>query len=436
MIATLILGFWSVQVAAPASASGQELPAIRPLMATFQRIIGRPTGQNGYEEFVRAGDLSTSEELQKINIFQLWLATDRKTPPPVLVPGLNADSSMLDVKRAKLKAAMEIRMLVGQGCQKLVNRPGEIKIDSLFPEFAQFKAVAKLLIDCADAEVANGRPDEAAKILRDTYHMGVLISDGILISALVGTAIRSIALLGVQRNSWQFSESGWKELERFGGQHLSAPPPEFLAYTKEQAYMLSAAKDLLYRNKAFDIKELGTQMDWPNTIRTLPTQKKEQMLQRAEGILASMYKPYLDRGRRPEAEWLLPFEEAREVELPANASPEQQFFGFLQSAAGFGGVLEIAARSRTQLRLLVLTARVNRFRFHYDRLPNGLKEAVGDSAIDPLTNQPFIFEKHTAQTFRIASKGSKKLGEIDLVYRRPQGGSDSDGPIPPTEYRK
>ena len=239
MIAGLLLGICFAQGGAPLSGAQGGLPEVVPQKSYFQKVIGRPTGQNGYEEFVRASELATSVEVQKLNIFQLWLATDRKKPLPFVIVGLGADASILDVKRSKLKASSEVRKLLAQGCQKRVYCPGEVKIDTLFFELAEFKSVAKLLIDCADAEVANGRPDEAVAIIRDTYHMGVLISDGILISALVGTAVRAIALLGAQRNSNQFSESGWRELERFGGQLLAVSPPEFLAYPREQAYMLA-----------------------------------------------------------------------------------------------------------------------------------------------------------------------------------------------------
>ena len=156
-------------------------------------------------------------------------------------------------------------------------------------------------------------------------------------------------------------------------------------------------------------------------------------MQQATARLSALYKPYMDRAKRPESEWILPIDEPLEVELPSDASPEQQFFAFLEGAAGFGGVLEAAARSRTQLRLLVLTARVHRFRYHHGRLPNSLIEAVGDAANDPLTGKPFIFEKLSGQEFRIASKGFKKLGEIDIVYRRQQAGPDLGGPIPPMQ---
>ena len=82
------------------------------------------------------------------------------------------------------------------------------------------------------------------------------------------------------------------------------------------------------------------------------------------------------------------------------------------------------------MRLLALTAHIHRYRFHHGRLPNTLQEGIGDAEIDPLTLKPFIYERKSDFEFRLASRGTKALGEIDLKYTRPTQ-TNEDKTIPP-----
>ena len=386
----------------------------------FSTVIGKPTGVNGYEEFTLAGDLSRSVELQKIGYFQNWLTTGKKGRPSVVPVGLSKDSSLTDLNQVKLKACKEIVALVKRGCTKKVFRPGEIADGFSFPQLARFKLVANLLVDCAGAELSKGERGKAASILKDSYHMGFLISEGSLTSVLVGSTVRAISLAGIHRGSQQFSRTAWKEFESLGVQLLALPAPEFKAHARSRMEPLKLAEADLFRGGDAGKAPEDSVIKWWFELLALSTEKKQQLIKAGRAHLAEYYSAVDARSIGPESEWLTPFKMSEAHDPTKKRTAEQEFFSFIEMGVSFDTLFESAAKSLTQLRVLVATARVHQFRFQNGRLPNNLQEALGGFANDPLTNQPFIYQKLSRQEFRIASRGSKKLGRIGLIYTKPK----------------
>ena len=87
-------------------------------------------------------------------------------------------------------------------------------------------------------------------------------------------------------------------------------------------------------------------------------------------------------------------------------------------------------RSRTQLRLLRLHAKVIEYRWEHEQLPESLKAAVSDGTeIDPLSGEAFVFERPGVASYRIYGKGMPGVGEIELRYRAPV--REPEGTPPP-----
>ncbi len=418
--------------AAPAlgfrNGEGQDLYAARKPI--FAQVIGVPNGRNAYEEYVRAAELTDNEFLFYARPFEDWIRANRTGKMPILPKGLKPESSLLDIQREKLKVGAPIIALLRTATSKPCFRPGETIVDTLFPEYGAFKGVVKLTAECAAAEFANGRPDEAVRILRDSLVMAHKISDGILIASLVGTAMKSIVLAAVKGNQLLISETGWRDIETTALALIAEPPTELRAILHDADSIKRSMRELLLNQKKFS-EAIFPDKEAAKKFQRMDSDQKRQLYAEFEKKVDGSYRQIYDVLLGPESGWTKPIPEQEPTILPDNPSPQQLMTWMATEVVPvLGQIGSVAARSKTQIRLLALTAHIHRFRFHHGRLPNTLREAVGDAELDPLSMLPFIYERKSEFEFRLASKGTKELGEIELKYQRPTP-TNEDKVVPP-----
>ena len=200
---------------ASAARAQSDLPLEKPKPA-FPQLFPKPTGNNGYEDFVLAGDLARQQEA----------ATDYEQVSATL------GAKRRFVSTPESRKAMQ---LMYSGMNKQILPPqGIIDENTLFPEFAGFRAVARIVnlhiyVSLADGQI-NPALDDLQSILRLGYH----VQSTSFISGLVGIAIDSIGLAALAKHIPQFSVRDCDRLILMMTEWLKVPPPEVKILVSER----------------------------------------------------------------------------------------------------------------------------------------------------------------------------------------------------------
>ncbi|MCC7229994.1 MAG: hypothetical protein IT203_06340 [Fimbriimonadaceae bacterium] len=451
--------------ASPAESSGMQ----EPYRTLLQQVVPQPTGVNGYEDLLMAAEVVRNKQL---GIYLSWtpdsyeaLLERLKDEPK----GSDIEKSLWEMERppkedvelakhldgmTRLEVWREASKRYGaaleylaKGVRKKIWDPREkFSVTSLFPEFAYMKSVAKLADIAAFVAFADGKSLQGTKYLLDSYQLGVSLESGTLISNLVGIAIESIALAGIERHLDAISRADAALIEATVPNLLAGPPRILKCLEIEQQLMMQSIADALTgKDPASDA--IGASGDkeggWSALeiqIRALSPQQRSALLQRTRSRIEQALIPERKKYSGPESGWVPPptnqqssdAEEEQTFRAPASPTAfvdeltDSSIYVFSQAGSA-------AAKSRTQLRLLGLSAAVIRFKWDTGKLPTNLVEAVKPELVkDPLSGEDFVYERQGAWGFRVYSKGVPGIGEIGLKYRRPPStGSMSTEPPPP-----
>jgi hypothetical protein len=201
--------FWcSLGVPTMTMALVQQQPATsQENLSVFRQLFPEPTGQNGYEELVQAGDL-------------MW--------NNVAVRAATATGATLETKRRAL-ADPDVKRalaLVRRGLNKPVRSPRtEFTPATLFPEFAPLRGLARLLAVEQYVALADGRTGDAISALRDGMRMAHAPKGDVLIGALVGVAMDGVVLNRLARHLDQMSARDCDRLVALAREYLQTPDP-------------------------------------------------------------------------------------------------------------------------------------------------------------------------------------------------------------------
>ncbi len=416
----------------------------------LRSIVPRPTGQNGYEEYLKAaqlgrGDLSLilshrpgdgarlREEKKRLAAMkpearQKAIDEGEVEEIPERTIQLHERLDQLDllgVRRVAAEQGAKAWLFVEAGNRKPVFEPRtELKLDTLYPELASFKGLSRLAVARSYVQFADGQSTQGARTLAEGLRFGSRISNSTIISRLVGIAIMAILNAELDRSLGYVSEAGAKELAVALGECLPATPQLSTAVASEHRYVELVAKQLeaepnLAGILGSDEEDEGGK-DWKDKARQLETMgpaQRRQLMVRVLEASRTRIRELQALMLRPEAEW---FEGGPEVR-----SGDGLVDWISESLAPvFGGALEVEARMRTQLRVARASTRVVAYRWRNERLPDRLADAVPpDELHDPLTGGDLQFQALPGG-FRVFSKGNQKTGEIALIYKRP----NSSGP--------
>jgi|GEM_PF-1013447 len=454
--------FLSVFVAAIAMQGGQR--------SLLQQVVPNPTGANGYEDYLKAADIVNDG---MCSFYVNWTPNQykdmvaRMTPPPnmselekldfesgkpspqvlALVKHLDG-MTVLQVRREAVQRYGKALAFLRSGNQKKVYDPREkMGVDTLFPEYASFKNLAKFAtIIAANEAFADGKPHEGTMLLLDAFQLGQNLQRGVLIAHLVGIAIESITIAGFEEYMPQLPRDDAALVERTMNGYVSDGPNVVDAIRSEMKFNISSFDQILQSpQQALGLKQDDVDASAQALIKSisaLSPDRKEALHAQLQAGLERSLQPVLQAFSGPESAWVAykdppsntPDSESDSVKLPTNAADLVQFFiDELQPV--YGGLGQAAAKNRTQMRLLGLHAAVMRYRWDNDKLPSKLEDAVPASQVDdPLSGQKFVFEPQGLWGFRIYSVGTQALGEIGLKYRRVSSG-DTGGQNPPPPTR-
>lgn len=387
------------------------------------------TGHNGYEEYVQAADFLSKGGPSMLLGWQPGRPRPAKDPDDPTDEGPSKETlalfdrlngmAPLDIRREALAKFGRSLDLVARGNAKPVFEPRtNMGPATLFPEYASFKNVTRLAVQASTVYAADGRTDLATKTLIDQLWFADNFGRSVLISHLVGIACTAISVVGFQDILQHLSEADAVVLERSIDSLLAREPAVRASLKAELAFSQSALEPLLSSKISGkdlaglfgDDEEGGQNAAMAKEFGNMSPTARRKLV---EGVRArqTAHAARMDRVfQRPEKEWIPGF---RALEEEQDVQPTNLSDALISMVAPvYAQSIEAAVRNRTQMRLLKLYAQAVQYRWENFVWPERL------DAIDPMNGLPYIYEVRADGTIRIASKGTKETGEIDLKYKR------------------
>ena len=326
----------------------------------------------------------------------------------------------LDFDRAIVRDFGPAWALVLRGNQKpRISPRSSVDATTLFPEFAQFRSLARAAMRKARVEFANGKATGALTTYRDSYRFIQRIGSEALIARLVTISCEAILFAEVERNLMLIPSAGLPEFidDLRGG--ISGPPHLVECISVEQEFFRASVMEIANKLDSSDASAaLPQDFDdvspaaWLSFRAEIMGMSKQERRQFFKGVLQrhdSELLAFLDKLGEPENKWPL-------REPPARPMGNTSVFLNLH-ALDTTGIARIEAEARTRTRVAIITLLAREHAWQHGTYPAGLKDFLpGTASIDPLTNQPY---KYTITNGAVVVKTAAHpfLGEISL--RRP-----------------
>jgi hypothetical protein len=420
----------------------------------YQQVMLAPDPNNGYGEYLRAADLTrdsvsdlyltwTPSQYQDLakqkgspdseNPSRKWDALDERR---LSIARSLSELDYLGVQRLASQRYGQVVSLIRAGNEKRVWDPRE-KLDSatMFPELSQFKTVCRILAADAYVRFADGDSKGGSADLLEALTMSRRIRGAAIINELVGIALQAIVLRVFDEHLANLSEADANQIARYCEDAIAEPNTYSQSLMRERDMQLSAVDDLF----GAPGKELADALGGgeevapiANYMKNMSPSERRSARDHFRKTVNQFYDQAIGIFSENESKWLtkpnpLPAE-------PATITTPEDLADALVSM--FMPIFEQATtavmRSRAQLRLLDLHARIIAYRWHFDRLPAELKDAIpAELRNDPMSNEAFVYERQGETTYSLYSKGTAATGKIELLYRRPPNLQQNDDPIPP-----
>jgi hypothetical protein len=358
-------------VAARAEEPGGPPPDGEPAPSVFQQIFPHPSGVNGYEEIVAAGERAQGN--------QALAATQE--------PG-----ATLAMKRQALADPnnVEALRLLRIGLEKPLRSPDAgLGLDAALPRFGLLRQLARLLVVEQYVLLADGRTGAALGSLRDGLRVAYLIKGERIIGGLVGVAMESILLNGMAGHIEQLSAPDCDRLVALAKERLAAPDPMAAALEAERAYTLAMMEQLRRQPSGPTEPDAQIEAD-PGAVAAFAERFAAVInLHFTERIVALRLPPWKRREPKPIEDGSPEGRVARML-LPVTAQAMTSF-----------------TRSQARMQLLGVHAALRRFRWEHERLPDSLAELrLGDLAVDPFTGQSLVYRRTGPTAYELSSAGA------------------------------
>ena len=367
----------------------------------FRTIIGAPTGENGYEEYVMAADMAITAQVRKYFI-QVNLET--------------ADGTKLDRRRDLARRLGRIETLIQQGNKKPVFYPSPMNFSTSLPEISPLLNLGSALVEKAEVHFADGQVNQGFDTLTTVVEYGHKLSGaGSLIHNLVGRAIALPATRSFAKNIALLSLPAARDLQQRIAALSELPSPLVAAMRSEMQTIVASLPQFLEDPTNFvEDPEVERRMA---ELRDLPPQRKKAIADELVFAITRHGEARLQMFERPEREWPAISRQIEEMAGPEDPLAKVAYASFVPE---YGRVDIIEIARRTQFRLMIVYCEVKQYRWEHGFLPSSLAKLEDQRiAYDPLTNGPFEYER-TETAFRIYSRGTDDTGPIDLFYTPPR----------------
>lgn len=384
-------------IAAAAGVAEAQAPVATPKspLSVFGQVIPKPTGENGYEELVAAGDaLRSSRQFAAVEYGKATLDAKRRAlrDPPVA-------RALALIRRALAKPVFSPRQ--------------RVTTDTLFQEFASFRSLARLLATQQYVLLADGRVPEALESFRLGLRLARAVQTDTLLSGLVGQAMSGLTIARLGAHLDQLSARDCDHLYRICLEWLRAPDPSPRILAGEREFIRQEIADARDGKKGLaGLLGQEGEAEWePDDEGTLQVRRIVTDLKRLKEVSNAGYIAFwVELDRRIDEQFHRVVEELRkpawERKFPAPAA-EEDLPGRVLSmlVPPWEQMSRLYATEEARIRLLACHAAIRRYRWEHERLPADLGVLrLGELAVDPFTGEPFRYEPRGTR-YRLTSAG-------------------------------
>ncbi len=397
LIALIVLG--SVLSTAIYCRRSASTPASPP-SPIFPQLFPNSTGQNGYEDFVRAADLlAASPACQEYeNVYEVPLG------------------GPLDMERRVIADPIAQRVLATMraGLRKRIHSPrDQPELSTLLPELPIFKSIGRLL--CADMDVlfADGKSAKAIDCLNDGLNFERAVQVGDPGIGVVGLYVESILLRSFARHLNQLSTADCAKLVSIANKQLKRSDPQIILLTAERDMVLRSLR--IYRANALVFLDkmdpgpnasVSDRDDYASVCRLVRENPDSgaAIFDRAAELVSEHFDQTLTEIKGPVWERKYPVPSERE-------SPEAKLiYSFV--APSYSRMGNRFASGRAMLQMLAVHASIIAYSQQHGHFPASIEELkLGALAVDPFTGKALIYKRSNDQTYEISSAGAYDLGD-------------------------
>ena len=373
--------------------------------SVFLQLFPNPTGENGFEELMLAGDLARGSKAFNDAMQSDTLTDKRKTLEDP------------DIRR--------VLSLISAAFVKPIHSPrdpAKLNYDSRFPDLAEFRNLARLLSIVEYVALADGKTGVALDAMEDCLRLSRALPKELILSALVSVAVDSIAIKLIAIHITQLSFRDCERLELICDNWLRTTDSAALAFVGERnvvAHLFPSAPqpdDLLklIDNGPPDDKEATPE---EKALRARLTERPEDakiIWQQAEETMQVFYDGVIEEAgkntweRKPVA---MPKAEPAVRALTDGVTPI------------FSQVLSKADQDKANLHLLGTFAALQHYHWihrHYPATLRELREPILTQ--DPFTGELLIY-KRDGDAYDLHSAGAidaetKTRTPLYLPYRK------------------
>jgi hypothetical protein len=348
----------------PIGAVAQEPDPSRESL--YQQLFPRPTGENGYEELLRAGELLKKSERFK-----------RAQGQPA--EGEKPQELTLAVRR-EILGEPDVQRALAQmraGLNKPLTAP-QSDTDAALSAYGAYRQLGRLLAMELYVRMADGREELAIESARDGLRLGYAIQSDKLLGGLAGAAINSLVSSALTAHVEELSLPACRKLSQLVRAWMDAPDPAIAALTQE--------RDLILKNLD---KQLPAGEGFP----------RAQILALVKGQVNYM----IENLRKPH--W-----ERRPIPPIGGDEVAAQYVEALQLDKVLGQVGSSFARDQARMQMLGVRAVLRAYRWEFGCLPNSLDELqLGRLITDPFTGKSLVYRRTGALTYELSSAGFDQL---------------------------
>ena len=370
------------------SAYAQDAP-LPPNPPYFPTLFKNPTGANGYEDWVQAGDLIQNNKA---------------------LAAMNEEAGVTLTFKRQVLADPQIQQalhLLRQGLNKPVQAPLRLSVErATYPEFTGMRRLGQLLGLEIYVRLAEGNVDGAIVVLDEGLQFGQRTQGDVPLSGLLGLVNQAAVLSAFAGHLDQLSEYQCRRVQRIAEDWLETPSHAALNLTQRKLDMLRRLDNrrtdpdaLLNVIKASVADSTGAEGDGLDTIRPYALQHPEDlayMMSRAASLAARYYDAAI-------ANLSLPVQKRVAVPFPQGDSPEHKLLAIMMSETSYSTNAYDALEAK--VRLLGIHAAIHRYQWEYNRLPDRLADLhLGALNMDPFTDTGFLY-KHEGNTYDLSSFG-------------------------------
>jgi hypothetical protein len=393
----------------------QEKPAVPSL---FQDVIPRPTGENGYEELVRAAEtLQNSERFRRLDWTRLTLAQKR-----ALLEDPTARRALLLLEAGLKKPVVSVRET--------------FSFSTRLPELSQFRNLGRVLAMKQYVQLADGRTRDAIQTTRIGLRFARVVQMDTVIGGLVGAAITRLTLRPMAEHLDQMSAGDCEQLYKLCLQALSTPEPMAALIAAERRGIRSSLVELEQNiaKEGPDAAQFSATRHLlfgplPNPPMNDAEREQNQLAQDLCALARDPpgLKRILEETGRKIDEYL--DKQVRQAAVPAFRRDRTKFdadgslSGRLAGAVAtdFALILDRFTEERVLIQQLAVHAAIHRYRWENDRLPDSLVPLnLGVLELDPFTGAALVY-KVDGPRYRLSSPGYPVAADDALAVdgRRP-----------------